>query len=149
MTILHENTRKILIKRCLDVLNSRNFLSSEQQTEWINYRNALQDLDTSIESPVFPVPPTEPTYPITAEQITQRTRQDSSKPFANSIPNWATWTQNDWTAHFDANLSDAQADLVTSFPTARVMIKRQNLVIQNLVRLIIAMRDEIWPDLPD
>lgn len=76
-------------------------------------------------------------------------RKASAKPFANSIPNWANWTQADWQSHFDANLSDAQADLVTSFAAARVMIKRQNLVIQNLVKLIIAMRDEIWPDLPE
>src|ERR1041385_5620271 len=52
-----------------------------------------------------------------------RDRQDASKTSKKSIPNWATWSQSDWQTYFDANLSDAQADLVTSLAAARVMIK--------------------------
>jgi len=81
--------------------------------------------------------------------VLARDRQNAAKPFANSIPNWASWTQADWTSHFDTNLSDSEVDLVTSLTTARVMLKRQNLVLQYLVKLIIAMRDQIWPDLPE
>ena len=77
------------------------------------------------------------------------TRRQNARIIAKAIPNWATWTQADWQTYFDANLSDAQADLVTSFAAARVMIKRQNLVIEKLVKLVFAMRDETWPDLPE
>ncbi len=76
-------------------------------------------------------------------------RQADAKPFAKSIPNWASWSQAEWQTYFDNQLSDAQVDLVTSLAAARVMLKRQNLVIENLVKLIIALRDEIYPDLPD
>lgn len=78
-----------------------------------------------------------------------RERLNAAKPFAKNIPSWATWTQADWQAYFNANLSDAEADLVTSLAAARVMIKRQNLVIQNLVKMVIAMRDQMWADLPE
>ena len=76
-------------------------------------------------------------------------RRSHAKATAKAIPNWATWSQSQWAAYFNTNLADSEADLVTSFAAARVMIKRQNLVITNLAKLIIAMRDEIWPDLPD
>lgn len=76
-------------------------------------------------------------------------RQKQAKITAKSIPQWATWTQEDWMTYFNANLSDSEADLVTSLAAARVMIKRQNLVIKNLVKMVIAMRDTIWSDLPD
>jgi hypothetical protein len=76
------------------------------------------------------------------------TRAAAAKATAKAIPNWATWSQQDWTNYFNSNLSDTEADLVTSFAAARIMIKRQNLVIHNLVKLVIALRDQIWPDLP-
>ena len=76
-------------------------------------------------------------------------RQRKAKATAKTIPNWATWTQAQWATYFTNNLSDAEADLVTSLAAARVMIKRQNAVIANFGKIIIAIRDEIWPDLPD
>ena len=76
-------------------------------------------------------------------------REKQSRITAKNIPAWATWTQDDWMAYFNANLSDSEADLVTSLATARVMIKRQNLVIKNLVKMVIAIRDAVWSDLPD
>jgi hypothetical protein len=76
-------------------------------------------------------------------------RLSHAKETAKNIPNWATWSQSDWNTYFNNNLSDTEVDLVTSLATARVMLKRQNLVTQNLVKLIIAMRDQMWPDLPE
>jgi hypothetical protein len=74
-------------------------------------------------------------------------RRRQSRVTAKAIPNWATWTQADWDAYFTANLSPAQVTTVTTIATARTMLNRQNLVIQNLVKLVIAMRDNQWPDL--
>ena len=50
-------------------------------------------------------------------------------------------------ASFSRMLTDAEVDKVTTIALARVALKRQNLVIQNLVKLVLAMRDEIWSDL--
>lgn len=76
-------------------------------------------------------------------------RLGAARVTAKAIPNWATWTQAEWTTYFNANLADSEADLVTTLSAARVMIKRQNLVINNLVKLVIAIRDQVWPDLPN
>jgi hypothetical protein len=79
--------------------------------------------------------------------IPARARLAQSRITAKAIPNWATWTQADWDAYFTANLSPAQVTTVTTIAIARTMLNRQNLVIQNLVKLVIAMRDNQWPDL--
>lgn len=76
-------------------------------------------------------------------------REEQARTTAKSIPAWATWSQSDWDTYFNANLSDGEVDLVTSLATARVMMKRQNLVIKNLVKMVIAIRDNAWSDLPD
>lgn len=78
-----------------------------------------------------------------------RNRQATAHAAAKAIPNWASWTQAQWQTYFNANLSDTEADTVTSLATARVMIKRQNLVILNLVKMVIALRDAVYPDLPE
>ena len=85
--------------------------------------------------------------PQTLEIIATRTRLTQSRVTAKAIPNWATWTQAEWDAYFTANLSPAQVTTVTTIALARTMLNRQNLVIQNLVKLVLAMRDETWPDL--
>lgn len=87
--------------------------------------------------------------PVSAGEQESVNRFVNSREDAKAIPNWSTWTQIEWNTYFDANLSDAQADLVTSLAAARVMMKRQNLVIQNLVKFIIAMRNHLLPDLPE
>ena len=81
------------------------------------------------------------------EIVAIETKQKQSRITAKAIPNWATWTQADWDAYFTANLSPAQVSTVTTIALARTMLNRQNLVIQNLVKLVIAMRDNQWPDL--
>jgi hypothetical protein len=74
-------------------------------------------------------------------------RFNQSRITAKAIPNWATWTQADWDAYFTANLSPTQVTTVTTIAIARTMLNRQNLVIQNLVKLVIALRDAQFPDL--
>ena len=76
-------------------------------------------------------------------------RRNRAKATAKAVPNWASWTRDQWNNYFNNNLSDSEVELVTSLPAARTMLKRQNLVINNLAKIIIAMRDQIWPDLPD
>ncbi len=77
----------------------------------------------------------------------QAARKTNAAKTAKAIPQWATWTQAEWATYFTANLSDLEADKVTSIALARVAIKRQNAVINALAQMVIAMRDELWPDL--
>jgi hypothetical protein len=77
----------------------------------------------------------------------QAARLKQSRVTAKAIPNWATWSQADWDAYFAANLSTTLVNAVSTTAQIRVMMNKQNLVIQNLVKLIIAMRDQTWPDL--
>lgn len=76
-------------------------------------------------------------------------RGSAAKATARDIPSWATWTQAEWQTFFAANLSDTEADLVTSLAAARVMIKRQNTVINALAKMVMAVRDQVWPDLSE
>jgi hypothetical protein len=125
-------------------------LSPAEKTAWIAYREALQSLDFSVinlDTFIFPDPPTVTSTPQTPAIVSASARLAQSRITAKAIPNWATWTQADWDAYFTANLSPAQVTKVTTIAIARTMLNRQNLVIQNLVKLVIAMRDETWPDL--
>ena len=69
----NENARKILLERANAILHVANFLDTTQQQNWKTYRNALQDMDTTVEFPVFPATPDEPVYPFTVGQVTERT----------------------------------------------------------------------------
>ena len=85
----------------------------------------------------------------TSREQREKNRANSARSTAKNIPSWATWTQADWNTFFGNNLSDEQVDLVTNLAQAKAMMKRQNAVINNLAKIIIAMRDQIWPDLPE
>ena len=74
-------------------------------------------------------------------------RLQNARVTAKAIPDWATWSQAEWQTYFDTNLSTTQVATVTTIAIARTMLNRQNLVIQNLVKLVLAMRDNQWPDL--
>jgi len=79
--------------------------------------------------------------------ISARARHKQARITVAAIPSWATWTQADWQTYFNANLSDAEVDKVATIAQARVALKRQNLVILNLVKMVLALRDKNWPDL--
>ena len=83
-------------------------------------------------------------FPQRAAQIA---RGANAKGIAKAIPNWATWTQAEWQTFFDANLSTTQVASVIDLASARAMLNKQNLVIQNLVKMVLAIRDSTWPDL--
>jgi len=85
--------------------------------------------------------------PITANEIAAISRKARARGNAKGIPNWATWTPPEWKIYFESNLSNADIDLVTNISTAKEILKRQNLVINNLAKMVLAMRDQLWPDL--
>jgi hypothetical protein len=125
-------------------------LTDADKALWQTYRETLQGLEFAYTDPnlvVFPDPPTVTSTPQTPAIIAAKARRLQSRITAKAIPNWATWTQAEWQTFFDANLSTTQVAAVSTTAQIRVMMNKQNLVIQNLVKLVIAMRDQTWPDL--
>jgi hypothetical protein len=86
-----------------------------------------------------------------------RNRQLGAKAIAKNIPNWAAWSQQDWSNYFNTNLSDTEIDAqvatISSLATAKtvmaLIMKRQNKILDALAKMEIALRDQVWPDLPE
>lgn len=142
--------RRDLLKMTALILKSDNFIADGLRSQWITYRNALQDMDVTAENPIFPTMPDEPTFPLTAGQLTQRTRKDDAKTTAKNIPNWSTWSQVVFQTWCDDNLmTDAQINATSLSAELKTNLKANNAFTRNSGKLIIALRDEIWPDSPD
>jgi len=153
-----DNKRRLVAQYIGEILEKSDWtqlpdavLTPLERENWTTYREQLISIyfsNTAPDDVILPDPPapfTEPTQAI----LDARARRKTARATIKAIPNWATWTQADWDTYFNTNLSDAEADLVTSLASARVMIKRQNAVIKNLVKLVIGLRDHTIPDLPD
>lgn len=76
-------------------------------------------------------------------------RQSSAKVFAKAIPNWAAWTQNDWTTYYNANISATQINLIANLTDAKAMLNKMSIIIDRLAKMEIALRDFTMPDLPE
>jgi hypothetical protein len=125
-------------------------LSPTEKTAWQTYRETLHELEFVFVSPdlvVFQDLPTTTSTPQTPAIVSARARLKAAQVSAKAIPNWATWTQADWDTYFAANLSTTQVNAVSTTAQIRAMLNKQNLVIQNLVKLVIALRDAQFPDL--
>ena len=125
-------------------------LSPAEKDAMLVYRQALQELEFVFASPDDAVFPTFPIITSTTQTpaiIEARAKLKQARTTAKAIPSWYTWTQAEWQTYFTANLGDAEVDKVTTIALARVALKRQNLVILNLTKLVLAMRDQLWPDL--
>lgn len=76
-------------------------------------------------------------------------RHDAAKVTARSIPNWATWTQTQLQAWWDANLADSIVDGFSIPAGVKAMLKAQNAAILRIGQMEIALRDRVFPDLPE
>jgi hypothetical protein len=76
-------------------------------------------------------------------------RLSAAKLTADNIPNWATWTQAQLQTWWDNNLADSIVDGFSVPANVKVMLKAQNGAILRIAQLEIALRDQIWPDLPE
>ena len=68
-------------------------------------------------------------------------RQERARIDANSIPDWATWTQAQWTTWFNANLANGNVTAIANLADAKAMLTKQNAVINNLAKMVIALRN--------
>ena len=78
-----------------------------------------------------------------------RDREEGARDSAKNIPNWATWDELQAIQYWTDNFSDAQVDSIENLHDALIMIKRQNHLLANFSRMIIAIRNKLWADLPD
>lgn len=80
---------------------------------------------------------------------TVKQRRDAAQVNAKAVPGWASWDEAQFLSWFGSNLSDAQVDAVANLADAKVMLKKQNAAIRAMGRLLIALRDRVFPDLED
>lgn len=77
-------------------------------------------------------------------------RRNEAEPYARTIPNgWRTWTQAQWTDYYNANISATQIDTITNLADAKAFLRKLSVVIDRMAKLEIALRDFIFPDLPE
>jgi len=91
-----------------------------------------------------------------------RQAEQSAEDDAATIPGWATWTKAEAAAWYDehvTNLVDAIPDVDGLTPTtfqnkAQTIVAQmqdiavaQTTVIHNLARMVLAMRNKLWPNL--
>src|SRR5574341_1736014 len=77
----------------------------------------------------------------------QNLLQQAAKSVAAAIPNWATWTQAEFQAWYDANISPTQINAITSLAEAKSILLKQSAAIEALAKMAVAMRNQLWPDL--
>lgn len=71
----------------------------------------------------------------------------AAKVKAKAIPNWATWNETTALGWFDPKLNDATVDAISSLAAAKPILKDLITVNRALIRMVIALRDNTWPDL--
>lgn len=93
--------------------------------------------------PVLFTRPLTPQEEATFESVASRVpnRQASARIDANLIPSWATWTQADWNTYFAANLANGSVTSIANLADAKVMLAKQNNVIDALAKMVIALRN--------
>jgi len=82
----------------------------------------------------------------------QRTadRLANANTIARNIPGWSTWSQAEFQNWCDSNLmTDAQIDASTLSAALKINLKSNNAFVRNAGKMVIAMRDQTWPDIPE
>ncbi len=76
-------------------------------------------------------------------------RWQGARATAQQIPNWATWTQQDWATWRDANVSATQINAIVTLVDARPILLKMAQVLDGLAKMELALRDQIFPELPE
>jgi hypothetical protein len=100
--------------------------------------------------------------PTTAAELAGINRKVQSSKTARAIPLWATWTQAEADAWATLNIATPLASARTSLPATLTLATARAafVVLLNILdkmwqlqkanaQMTLALRDEIWPDLPD
>lgn len=76
-------------------------------------------------------------------------RNTAAESNIRNVPGWATWTEAQALDWWNTNLSDAQADAIVNLADAKAMLKKQNAALKSMARMLIAMRDRLFPGMPE
>jgi len=92
----------------------------------------------------------------------QQARKANAAKTARAIPSWATWTQAEADAWATTNIATPLANARTSLPATLTLATARAafVVLLNILdkmwalqkanaQMTLALRDEIWPDLPE
>jgi hypothetical protein len=162
-----------LIKQYRDELLSRAswtqlpdaILSPAEKLAWQTYRETLQGLEFAYTNPdlvIFPDPPAVTSTSQTASIVAAKARMAQASKTARAIPSWALWTQAEADAWATTNIATPLANARTSLPATLTLATARAafVVLLNILdkmwilqkanaQMTLAMRDEIWPDLPE
>lgn len=89
------------------------------------------------------------TYTPTQTELDEQSRLLNSKVNAKNIPNYATWTPTDWATYYNANISSTQINTIANLTDAKAMLNKMSTVLDGLAKMIMALRDYNFPDLPE
>jgi hypothetical protein len=76
-------------------------------------------------------------------------RYNAAESNARNVPSWATWTETQVVDWWNTNLSDAQVDAIANLADAKILMKKQNAGIKAMARMLIAIRDRVFPNVPE
>lgn len=81
----------------------------------------------------------------TYEAIVNPTRQKKidAKNVIQNIPNWTNWTQADWNNYYTNNLANGNVTGIANLAEAKLLLAKQNTIINALAKTVIALRDAI------
>ena len=85
--------------------------------------------------------------PETAGEIASLVRLAAARGVAAAVPNYATWTQAQFLTWYNANISPTQINAVSTLAQAKVVMLAMSVELKALAQLIIAARDQLWPDM--
>jgi hypothetical protein len=102
------------------------------------------------------------TTPATTDELAVISRSDNSRQNAKNIPNWATWDEATAQAWGETNIGTPLAQGRTNLPVTLTLATTRLAILQiitildamwtmqwALARMVIALRDKQWPDLPN
>lgn len=66
-----------------------------------------------------------------------------------AVPGWSRWSEAEALDWWASNLDDAQVESVETLADATALMKKQNAVLKSMARLLIALRNRQFPQLPE
>lgn len=64
-----------------------------------------------------------------------------------AIPNFAHWTEAQFLAWIDANISNTQIDAIANLADAKVFMEKQTVAFTALMRMVVGLRNKVFPNL--
>jgi hypothetical protein len=140
-------------------------LLPSEKIAWTAYRDTLQSIDFTVinlDAFIFPDPPAVTSTSQTASIIAAKARLAQASKTARGIPSWALWTQAEADTWATLNIATPLASARTSLPATLTLATARAafVVLLNILdkmwilqkanaQMTLAIRDEIWPDLPE